>query len=93
MYPNTCNSFYESPEDDYEKKRFESPTIVTPTNVIPAPTIWFFITYTFKNIFENIKVVIMVPPLIIWYTEPDTKFSAIKWRDDVMKSNNPGMAK
>jgi len=39
MYPNTCNSLYESPEDDYEKKRFESPTIVTPTNVIPAPKI------------------------------------------------------
>ena len=100
MYPAICKAYHKNiftgsvaPEPESANIILEAPTIVTPTKARILPKIWCFSTFVFKKKIEKIKVVTIVPPLIIWYTEPGMKLRAMYWRVEVTKSHRAGIAR
>ena len=63
-----------------------------PTKAMRLPTIWYLLGFILSIIIEKMKVVMMVPPRIIWYIDPAVKFKANSWRVEAPQSQMAGMA-
>ena len=70
-----------------------APTINIPINAIEAPITWNFLISIFSINIDNINVMMIDPPLIIWWTEGGIKFKDIYKKVEEHPSRNAGIAK